>query len=149
MTMSNWSAVERPIPVPNDLTRPFWDGARRGELLFQRCRACGNRQHPPAPTCTNCVSTDLGFEPVEGRGAIYAYTVMFHSGDRRFADAIPYASVIVELDDAPGALIAGNLLGVPYTEAHIGRRVRVIFEPLNEEITLPQFELDEQARGQS
>jgi uncharacterized OB-fold protein len=54
---------------------------------------------------------------------------------------VPYASIIVELDEAPGALMAGNLLGAPVTEARVGRRVEVFFEKLNEDITLPQFKL--------
>ena len=66
---------------------------------------------------------------------------MYHTGDKRFASAVPYASIIVELDDAPGALLAGNLLEAPYTEAKVGRRVEVIFEQLNDDITLPQFRL--------
>jgi hypothetical protein len=57
---------------------------------------------------------------------------------------VPYASIIVELDAAPGALLAGNLLDAEYTEAKVGRRVEVIFEKLNDDITLPQFRL---ARG--
>jgi hypothetical protein len=47
----------------------------------------------------------------------------------------------VELDDAPGALLAGNLLEAPYTEAKVGRRVEVVFDKLNHDITLPQFRL--------
>ena len=62
-------------------------------------------------------------------------------GCQRFAAALPYASVIVELDEAKGALLAGNLLDVPYTEAKVGRRVEVVFEKLNDDITLPQFRL--------
>ncbi|HXJ82144.1 MAG TPA: OB-fold domain-containing protein [Candidatus Methylomirabilis sp.] len=139
--MSDWSKVTRPIPVPNDLTKPFWDAARRSVLALQRCQECRHFQHPPYATCVNCMGIDLAFEPVSGKGAIYAYTIMYHAGDRRFAAAIPYASIIVELDDAPGALLAGNLLEAPYTEAKVGRRVEVIFEPLNDEITLPQFRL--------
>jgi ABC-type glycerol-3-phosphate transport system substrate-binding protein len=71
----------------------------------------------------------------------HAYTVMYHAGDKRFAAAIPYASIIVELDDAPGAFLVGNLQDAPYTEARVGRRVEVVFEPLNDDITLPQFRL--------
>src|SRR5262249_27643553 len=97
--------------------------------------------HPPYATCVKCVSVDLKFEPVRGVGSIYAYTVMYHTGDKRFASAVPYASIIVELDDAPGALMAANLLGVAYTEAKVGRRVEVVFEKLSDEITLPQFKL--------
>ena len=98
---------------------------------------------PVFPNST--VAPDLKFEPVSGEGAIYAYTIMYHAGDKRFAAAIPYASIIVELDDAPGALLAGNLLDAPYTEAKVGRRVEVIFEPLNDDITLPQFRLAREA----
>ena len=36
---------------------------------------------------------------------------------------------------------AGNLLDAPYTEARVGRRVEVVFQPLNDDITLPQFRL--------
>jgi hypothetical protein len=49
--MSDWSQVTRPIPVPNEWTKPFWDAARRGVLALQRCQACGHFQHPPYPTC--------------------------------------------------------------------------------------------------
>ena len=141
MTMSDWSKVTRPVPVPNEWTKPFWDAAKQGVLALQRCQACKHFQHPPYATCVNCISTDLRFEPVAGHGAIYAYTIMYHTGDKRFAAAVPYASIIVELDDAPGALLAANLLEAPYTEAKVGRRVDVMFEKLNEEITLPQFRL--------
>jgi hypothetical protein len=139
--LSDWSKVTRPIPVPNEWTQPFWDAAQRGVLALQRCQACKHFQHPPYATCVSCMATDLAFEAVSGKGAIYAYTIMYHAGDRRFASAIPYASIIVELDDAPGALLAANLLEAPYTEAKVGRRVEVLFERLNDDITLPQFRL--------
>ena len=141
--MSDWSNVTRPIPVPDQWTKPFWDAARRDALELQRCQSCGHFQHPPYPTCLNCMSIDLKFEPVGGAGTIYAYTFMYHTGDKRFASAVPYASIVVELDDAPGALMAANLLGVPHTEAKVGRRVEMVFEPQNDEITLPQFKLAE------
>ena len=54
---------------------------------------------------------------------------------------MPAILAALQLDDAPGALMAGNLLGAGYTEAKVGRRVEVVFEKLNEEITLPQFRL--------
>ena len=141
MTISDWSQVTRPIPVPNEWTKPFWDAAKQGVLALQHCRSCGHFQHPPYATCVNCISTDLTFEPIEGQGTIYAYTIMYHAGDKRFAAAIPYASIIVELDAAKGALLAGNLLEAPYTEARVGRRVEVVFQKLNNDITLPQFRL--------
>ena len=141
--MSDWSNVTRPIPVPNEWTKPFWEAAKEGVLKLQRCQSCKHFQHPPYATCVSCMSVDLAFEPVEGKGSIYAYTIMYHTGDKRFASAVPYASIVVELDKAPGALMAGNLLGSEYTEAKVGRRVEVVFERLNDDITLPQWRLAE------
>ncbi|MGA3003245.1 MAG: Txe/YoeB family addiction module toxin [Acetobacteraceae bacterium] len=46
---------------------------------------------------------------VHGAGAIYAYTIMYHTGDKRFASAVQYASIIVALDEAPDALQAAIL----------------------------------------
>lgn len=145
MKISDWSKVTRPIPVPDQWTTPFWESARQHVLSMQRCQSCKRFQHPPYPTCVNCMSIDLKFEPVGGQGAIYAYTIMYHTGDKRFAAAVPYASIIVELDEAPGALMAGNLLDVPYTEAKVGRRVEVTFQKLNDDFTLPQFRLAQDA----
>jgi hypothetical protein len=139
--MSDWSKVTRPIPVPNEWTRPFWDAAKNHRLQLQRCQNCRSFQHPPYATCVQCMAIDLKFEPVSGTGTIYAYTIMYHTGDKRFASAVPYASIIVELDEAPGALLAANLLDASYTEAKVGRRVEVTFEKLNDDITLPQFRL--------
>jgi len=141
MTMSDWSKVKRPIPVPDEMTKPFWEAAKRGVLVVQHCRRCGHWQHPPYPTCENCMSVDLKFDPVSGKGTIYMYSLMNHAGDERFAPVVPYARIIVEPDDAKGALLVANLLDAPYTEAKIGRRVEVVFEKLNDEITLPQFRL--------
>ena len=139
--MSDWTKVTRPIPVPNEWTMPFWAAAKRGVLELQRCQSCGHFQHPPYATCVQCMGIDLKFEAVQGGGTIYAYTIMHHTGDKRFASVVPYASIVVELDAAPGALLAGNLLEAPYTDAKVGRRVEVIFEKLNDDITLPQFRL--------
>ena len=89
-------------------------------------------QHASPPLHTH--PQDESYVVLEGRLTVQA-------GDRRFAAAIPYASIIVELDEAKGALLAGNLLDAPYTEAKVGRRVEVVFEKLNDDITLPQFRL--------
>src|SRR5207245_10443692 len=110
-------------------------------MEWQRCQRCGHFQHPPYATGTQCVSTDLKFEPVRGVGTIYAYTIMYHTGDKRFASAVPYASIIVELEDAPGAFMAGNLLDAESSEAKVGRRVEIVLEQLNDDITLPPFQV--------
>ncbi len=37
----------RPLPQPDDVTRPFWDACGRRELRFQECDGCGHRWLQP------------------------------------------------------------------------------------------------------
>ena len=32
--------LPRPVPEPDGLSGPYWEGANRGELWIQRCRSC-------------------------------------------------------------------------------------------------------------
>ena len=49
--MTEW---QRPLPRPDNVTGPYWEAAARGELLIQRCPACGHRQFYPRALCTAC-----------------------------------------------------------------------------------------------
>ena len=139
--MSDWDSVDRPVPVPDDLTRHYWQAASNGRLELQCCQHCGKFQHPPQANCSSCMSTDLEFEEVGGKGTIYSYTIMYHSADERFAAAIPYANVVVQLDDAPEVYLVTNLVNAEYTDAKVGKRVELVFEPLGDGVALPQFQL--------
>jgi len=75
---------------------------------------------------------DLKFEPISGKGAIYAYTIMYHAGDKRFAAAIPMRASSWSSTTRPGPCWPAICWAGPYTEAKVGRRVEVIFEPLND-----------------
>ena len=34
----------KPVPVPDEESRPFFEGALAGKLMIRRCRACGRWQ---------------------------------------------------------------------------------------------------------
>jgi hypothetical protein len=132
------SAPERPVPVPDRLTRPFWDHAAAGRLAFQRCRACGRFQHPPGPVCRACGGRELGFDPVSGRGTVYTYTVTHHRVVPGFDD-VPYAVALIELEEQPGLRMLANVLEFEPTEVRVGMEVEVVFEDLPGGLRLPQF----------
>ena len=48
-----------PAPMPSPLSQHYWDACARGELLFQRCGACGRPNFDPALLCRHCGSRDL------------------------------------------------------------------------------------------
>ncbi len=89
------------IPAATDLTRPYWDNARDGKLVIQRCNNCASDWHPPLPGCPHCHSTDLGWQQVSGTGTVYTYTVVRHATHAALAGRIPYVIAIVELTEGP------------------------------------------------
>lgn len=125
--MSEAGSSSRPAPVPDDLTRPFWDAARAGHLSVQRCQDCRRWAHPPTPFCRGCGSTSQAFEPVSGRGRVLSTTATW-SGARHphFAARVPYLVAVVELDEQPGLLLYTNLPGAdPAAPPPAGTEVEV------------------------
>ncbi len=127
----------KPLPEITTESRPFWEGCRRHQLLLQRCRACGARQHYPRGVCGTCWSTDLAWEPASGRGTVYTFTVTHRSQAPGFRDALPYVLAYVELEE--GVQVLTNLVECDPARVRIGLAVQVTFEDVTTEIRLPRF----------
>ncbi len=132
---------ERPRPVADECSQPFWQAAQRHQLVIQRCQDCGYFNHPPRPACDACQSQSLQFEPVSGRGAIYSFTIMHQPNIAGFEDQIPYLNILVELAEQPLLLMVSSLPISEREKVRIGARVEVYFEKVDAELTLPQFQL--------
>jgi uncharacterized OB-fold protein len=128
----------RLLPGMTPLTSPYWAGARRHELLIQRCAACGHVWHPPLPLCPECHSDAVEWTPVSGRGRLYTYTVVYHATHAAMADKVPYIAALIQLDEGPRVLT--NLRNCAEADIQVGMPVALIFEELTDQITLPQFE---------
>ena len=126
------------IPGVTDLTRPYWENARAGRLVTQRCRNCGRIWHPPLPACPGCQSARTGWREMSGDGTVYTFTVVTHPTHFAFADKVPYVIAIVELAEGP-RLVTG-VTGCAPEAVRVGMPVRVRFQPVTDDITLPYFE---------
>jgi uncharacterized OB-fold protein len=127
----------KPIPAVTPEMRPFYEAARRHELRVQRCRGCGVLRFPARALCSACLSTDADWVAVSGRGEIYSFNVMHQVYHPGFAAEVPYAVVLVRLAEGPKMI--SNVVGVDVRAVRIGMPVRVVFEQVSDEITLPKF----------
>jgi uncharacterized OB-fold protein len=117
-----------PTPLGDDWTLPGLSPLNRtwftaGELAVQSCATCGTLQHPPEEICHKCGSMDLTTVAVAPRGTVYSYTVAHYPAHRALAEHVPYAVVLVSLDEHPGIRVIGNVLDVPPEEVRIGMPV--------------------------
>ena len=130
-------AESKPVPAITPEMRPFFEAAKRHELRVQRCTSCRVQRFPARAICSNCLSTDAEWVAVSGRGEIFSFNIMHQVYHPGFATEVPYAVVIVKL--AEGAKMLSNLVGVPPSDVRIGQPVRVVFEDVSDEVTLPKF----------
>ncbi|MDO8733277.1 MAG: OB-fold domain-containing protein [Actinomycetota bacterium] len=131
--------VSAPLPLPNELTKPFWEGAAKGQLVIQRCNACGHLQHAPEPVCSACLSFDLGSAAVSGTGTVYTFCIATQAFHPYFEDKLPFVIAVVELDDQPGLKMITNIVDVDPDSVRVGDRVGVTFNLLGEGFMLPVF----------
>jgi uncharacterized protein len=143
VSMDNRKKSDRPLPEITPLTRPFWEAARRNTLVMQKCGVCGFYNYPPKPYCDRCASEDLSYQPVSGRGKVYSYTVVREARIPSFEERVPYVVAAVEMDEQPGQLVIANLPDSGTALPRIGQAVEVVFERINDEISLPQFRVME------
>jgi uncharacterized OB-fold protein len=138
--------AEFPRPVPDGDSRPYWEGLARGELLIQRCAACGRFVFYPRSFCPHCSSDQLVWTAARGTGVVYSYTVV-HQAYGPFAGQTPFVVALIDLDEGVRMMArithAGGRDGEPTESVCIGARVRVIFERIDDDLTLPYFALAE------
>lgn len=127
------------VPAPNELTSAYWNGAREHKLVIQRCRSCSRWQHWPEPVCSNCLSFDLGFEAVGGRGVVYSYEIATQAFHPAFATRLPFVIAVVELTEQPNLKLVTNLVNFAQDSIEVGAPVEVTYQQLDDTFELPVF----------
>jgi uncharacterized OB-fold protein len=135
------SAATRPLPLVTEDNAPYWRSARDHAAAMQRCTQCSQFRFYPSNACHHCGSLAAEWVPVSGEGTVYSYTVVHRAGVGAFAARMPFTVVLVTLDEGPTMMAnllddAGNDVSDGVT---IGMRVRMAYEDVTDDITLPVF----------
>jgi uncharacterized OB-fold protein len=132
--------IRKPLPELTPVNQPFWDAAKAGKLMMQKCEDCGTWIFCPRPVCGECASEKLEWVPLSGRGTIFSFTIIREvvgQALRGFAPDIPYVTAWIDLDEGPR--FCSNIIGTPIENVKIGMPVAAVFESSGEGITLPKF----------
>lgn len=131
------NAYKKPVPRVDEETRGYWEACRRHELVLQRCGQCRTLRYYPRTVCPECLSDEVRWERMSGRGTVYTFTVTYQNQAPGFRDELPYVLAYVTLDEGPQMLT--NVVGCKPDEVKIGMPVEVTFEDVNDEIAIPRF----------
>jgi uncharacterized OB-fold protein len=143
------NTLQKPIPVPAEADRPYWDALKERRLVLYRCSACGWYSQRPKMFCQECLGEDFEWSEVSGKGRIYGFTRVHQTWVAAFREETPYVLVSVALDEQPSLVLVTNLLGeFDFDDLDIDLPVIADFEPRGDEMLL-QFRLQGDADVQS
>ncbi|WP_203335663.1 OB-fold domain-containing protein [Nocardioides limicola] len=125
-------------PQRNADTDFFWEGTAAGELRIQSCGSCDALRHPPGPMCPRCHASNRGYVVAEGTGVLHSFTV--HHAPQLPGRKLPVTIGLVDLPE--GVRMVGELMAAPDHQWRIGDPVAVAFECIDDDLTLPVWELD-------
>lgn len=117
-----------PIPEPDGLSAPYWNGLRQERLLVQRCKACCTWQFGPEWLCHACLQFDPDWVEVAPQGTIFSWERVWHPSHPALQGHGPYLVVLVELAQAGQVRMVGNLLGDPMQAVRVGAPVQGVYE---------------------
>jgi len=72
-----------------------------------------------------------------GRGRIFSYVVYHRVYHPAFAQEVPYAVAVIELDEGPRMI--SNVIGIAPDKLSCDMKVEVAYQPITDTITLPKF----------
>jgi len=115
------------IPVPDEVSQPFWDAVQERRLIVQKCSGCNTLQYPPRAACQDCNSTALTWVETSGKGHILTWGVLEDSHLPVRAADQPLNLAVVTLDEDPNINFYSNLPGTPVRQVKVGDAVEVTF----------------------
>ena len=127
----------KPVPAIDPDSQPYWDGAKEGRLMIQRCKATGQTFLYSRQLVPGVIESEVEWIEASGRGTIYSYTVARRPAGQPFADDVPYVIVSVELEE--GARVMSNLVTADPDSVAIGQAVEVVFDAVSGDLTIPKF----------
>ena len=127
--------TQPPDRADRALTGEFWSSIDREVLLRPVCTRCARSFFTPQVVCPHCGCEQWSYEPSEGRGTIYSFTVVHRPPDPSFA--APYVLAIVDMTE--GWSLLTWIVDCPPSEVQVGMAVQVRFVPGPDGALLPAF----------
>jgi uncharacterized OB-fold protein len=136
-----------PLPdVEDELTKEFFAGATRHELVIPRCAGCDAWVWYPEPTCPSCGTGAPTWTKTSGHGRLFSWAVVRRPFLPAFAEMVPFVTALVSLDEAPEVRIVTYVVDADPTDLTADLPLEVTFRPLafptvpDRSVTVPMFQ---------
>jgi uncharacterized OB-fold protein len=112
----------------------FWEHVAAGNVLFQRCTACGVLRSAPRAACHNCLSREAAWEKAPVSGKVKSFFVV----NQAIATTLEVPYTVVHIDFGDAVRLTANLLG-DGPPPSVGMPAKLVIGE-RDGVPLPQFE---------
>lgn len=126
-----------PRPLSPELSKPFWDAAKRHELMMPRCQKCDRFFFYPREECPRCFSRDPQWANVSGRGRLHSYTIVHQPANPAFQEDAPHVYAVIQLDEGPRMI--SNMVECEFDDLQVDMPVVAVYDDITPEWTLVKF----------
>jgi uncharacterized OB-fold protein len=133
--MTKLERYHRPLPGMSEANHAFWRAAVTSRLVLPHCQQCGNIWFPPSGRCPGCLSVDLDYRQVTGRGRLWSWIIMHRRYFEEFEP--PYLVAFVELEEGP--MLISTIVGAEPDQLRCDMMLEAVFEPATTEMSILKF----------
>lgn len=124
-------------PDPSNATKEFWEATKDDRLVIPYCNDCEEYFFYPRRQCPSCMSSDIEYRGVSGRGTLVTYTTIYRAPTKNYQEMAPYVNALIDLEE--GVRLMGNIDVESEEELTMGMPVEVTFVETESEYKLPFF----------
>jgi len=128
--------IRKPVPTPSPDSQPFYDGAKLGHLMVQRCGQCGVSRFVARTYCAECGSAKSAWGRASGRATLVSWAHVHQKYHPAFLAETPYPIATVELEEGPR--LVSDLVELGDTALRAGLPLQVVFDDAGE-WKIPKF----------
>ncbi|MCB0995043.1 MAG: OB-fold domain-containing protein [Acidimicrobiales bacterium] len=125
------------LPLVDEDSAPFWDGARHGRLMIMRCDDTGQHYFYPRPFSPFTWSTNVSWVQASGQATLYTWSVVHRNDLAPWHERVPYIAAVAELREGPR--LQTILVGCEPEDLTIGMELEVDFEVRTDDLAVPVF----------
>src|SRR5699024_3744151 len=132
---------EKPLPNTKGISEVYWEALNSHQFLIQVCDNCQKQIFYPRVVCPFCSSSDIHYEEHSGKGTLYSDPTIHSTGNESFKSEVPYTSALSDLEGG-GRMMSRIVRGQERLTITIGSPVKVCYEEITDDVTLPYFYID-------
>lgn len=128
---------QKPLPIHTPVSEKYWQSLKQHELTIQKCNICDKNIFYPREFCPDCLSEDLEWFKISGKGRLHSYTVIHSSAYPEFRDDLPIMLGFIKLEE--NVHMIANIVECEPENLKVEMEVEIVFDDITAEYTLPRF----------